>query len=97
MLLFQILLNMITTFASTLSAKLLYHGHVGLSFWNTPSADALGELDWFRDRKLALKWKPSKREVEKYLKASKLKKRDLAPEARKLFWPPKKRKEGVAS
>ena len=94
---FQILLNMITTFASTLSAKLLYHGHVGLSFWNTPSADALGELDWFRDRKLAPKWKPSKREVEKYLKASKLKKRDLAPEARKLFWPPKKRKEGVAS
>ncbi len=90
---FQILLNMITTFASTLSAKLLYHGRVELSFWNTPSADALGELDWFSDRKLAQKWKPSKREVEKYLNASKLKKCDLAPEARKLFRPTEKRKK----
>lgn len=89
---FQILLNMITLFASTLSAKLLSEGRVELSCLTLPSIDARSELSWFSDGKLAPKWKPTKEQVEKYLKSSKLKKRDIDPEVRKLFWPNKKRK-----
>ena len=94
---FQILLNMITTFASTLSAKLLSQGHVDLSCLTLPSIDARRELSWFSDGKLAPRWKPTKEQVEKYMKTSKLTNRDIVPEVRKLFWPNKKRKRGGVS
>ena len=87
---FRILLNMITTFASTLSAKLMYRGHVELSSIHLPSVDAMSEIGWFRDGKLPPMWKPTMEQVKREMKASKLKKSDIDPEVRKLLWPRKK-------
>ena len=87
---FRILLNMITTFASTLSAKLMECGHVAPSSIHIPSVEAMREIDdWFSDGKIAPKWKPTMEQVKKAMKARNLKKRDIHPEVRKLLWPRK--------
>ena len=87
---FRILLNMVTTFASTVSAKLMNHGYVRLSCLHLPSDDAMSEIGWFRDGKLPPMWKPTMEQVKREMKASKLKKSDIDPEVRKLLWPRKK-------
>ncbi len=84
---FRMLLNMITSFASTLSMKLMYHGTVGLATVFTPSFAAQDEMDWLPNGKIAPAWKPSMKDVAQYIKETNLKKKDIDPKVRKILWP----------
>ena len=86
---FRILLNMITAFASTLSAKLMQYGHVESSTIFQSSEAVRRELHWLRGGNIPSRRTPPVAAVEKYMKKIRMKKSDVCQEARKLLWPRK--------
>lgn len=88
---FGMLMNMITTFASMISAKMIHSGFVRPAALLSYSEEARTELiDNCAKKRIGKPWKPSKKLVEDGMKYFNLKKRDLDPSVRKLFWPKKK-------
>ena len=87
---FRVLLNMITTFASTLSAKLMSMGHVKLVSLGVEPEEAFNEINWLGKHGIGPKWKPTMKQVKWAMKEMRLKKSDMDPEIVKLLWPSKK-------
>ena len=86
---FRILLNMITSFASTLSAKLMYYGQVMPSFMHMPSDGAFAELGWFRDGKIKPAWRPTVKEAEAMMKRFSIPMEEVDPSVKEILWPVK--------
>lgn len=84
---FRILLNMITTFASVLSFKLMGHGLVDLSYLHGLSSSAKREFYWLDDGRIGPAWRPTLEEMKEFIKVSNLPKSEVHPEVRKLLWP----------
>ena len=84
---FRVLLNMITTFVSTLSVKLTYWGHVRASSIGLLSNDAQKEVDWFKDKRMGPKWKPPMSMIKKCMKEYDIKETEVCSEIRRLIWP----------
>lgn len=86
---FRILLNMITNFASKLSAKLMHVGIVEQTFICSPVDDMFDELHW-HSKPLDKRWVPTAAMATAWMKKYNMKKSQLDPEIRKLIWPKKK-------
>lgn len=86
---FRILLNMITNFASKLSAKLMHIGIVEQTFICSPVDDMFDELHW-HSKPLDKRWVPTAEMATAWMKKYNMKKSQLDPEIRKLIWPKKK-------
>lgn len=86
---FRVLLNMITNFASKLSAKLMHIGIVEQTFICIPADDMFDELHW-HSKPLDKRWVPTAAVATAWMKKYNMKKSKLDPEIRKLIWPKKK-------
>lgn len=83
---FRMLMNMITSFYSKISAKLLSAGTVDPSSVIMFSDDALKESLWFKDETLGKPWVPCMKDVELTMERFNMKKKDVCPSVRKLLW-----------
>ena len=89
---FGMLMNMITSFASTVSAKLMHSGLVQPAAILMYSEEAREGLMEFARKRIDKPWRPTKKMVEDGMKRFNLKMSDLHPSVRKLFWPKKRLK-----
>lgn len=87
---FGLLMNMITSFASVVSAKLMHAGTVSPTSIIQYSDEVSQELHAFEDGRLAKPWKPTKKQVEWAMNRLDLRKKDIDPSVRKILWPKKK-------
>ena len=87
---FMMLMNMITSFYSRISAKLLSAGTVEPSSVIMLSDDAREEAIWFNDETLGKPWLPRIKDVELTMKRFNMKKKDVCSSVRKALWPSKK-------
>lgn len=83
---FRRLLNLITSFASSLSLRMQYAGRVYLSLIVSPGAEAASMFRKVSRSKLSPPWKPTRVAAERYMKANGLEKKDVDPEVRRIVW-----------
>lgn len=83
---FRVLLNLITTFASSLSVRMQLAGRVRLSMVYGPGAEVNRLCNVIKKAKLLSQWHPTRVVAEKFMRENNISENDVDPEVRKIVW-----------